>query len=163
MIAYRELASSRALDIAHRYPQIRRLICSHPAFRAAVAAGVDADDLRQDVLLRLVAMQHGSGRYDARRSSIARYTWLVTWCAVANHRRDQRRHLRPDEDQGTTPDAVTWEHGAMSPEAQLHRACAELGLGRAAYELVLQVATGQLRRDDGRVTALGALVRDRLV
>jgi hypothetical protein len=151
----------RPLDIGSRYGLIRRLICGHPAFKAAVAIGVDPDDLRQDVFLRLVCRQLGSGEFDPTRSSLSTYVWLVTFCSVGNYLRTQRRHRRPPADLGDQ-DGVCYEHGAMSPEAQLHRACGELGLDREAYEVVLEVAHGRLRRDDGRVVALGALVRERI-
>lgn len=166
------------LDLERRYVDCRRLIRAHPAYRGAVAAGYNREDLLQDVFLRLLSKQRGKSRYDPTRASLGKYMFQVTWSAVLNFVRDHKRHddrLVPmgagpilETEEGylaytTSPSEGTCEaRDLLDPEAQLAFAADELGLSPYLKKVLQNVAAGTLRPDDHRVVALGEVVRRRM-
>ena len=81
-------------ELETRYREVRALIRAHSLFRVGVAAGNEGDDLTQSVFVGLLVRQLGRSAYDARRSSLARYVWLVTGSVIANLLDSQRRRAK---------------------------------------------------------------------
>ena len=81
-------------ELETRYREVRALIRAHSLFRVAQATGNEGDDLTQSVFVGLLVRQRGRSAYDAKRSSLARYVWLVTGSVIANLLDSQRRRAR---------------------------------------------------------------------
>lgn len=134
---------------------VRRLVCACPAYRAAVRAGLDPDDLRQDVLVAVY-----SRRWDPTRGSASTYVWLVTRSVVDAQRR--RARFRQAEQLDDQADGQAAEPDHLPHGAQIERAARELGLTDDELELLARVVDGQIRLDSRRVRALAARVLERL-
>lgn len=152
------LVREQTLDLASRYHDVRRLVCAHPAFRRAVREGYDPDDLRQEVLLELVALQHRPGSvYQPGRASLSKYVYMVTWTAVAQVKR-KRRHLEEEQadplDEG---ESTGFEHA--DTESQIRVACEDMGLDQEDAELAVAVAMGRVSRLTREVVALAGRIR----
>lgn len=72
------------LDVGARWLDVRRVAKSHPHWRRCLRAGWDADDLVNEVMVRVLARQAMASRYDPRRAGLGKYLWTLTGSILAN-------------------------------------------------------------------------------
>jgi DNA-directed RNA polymerase specialized sigma24 family protein len=86
------------IDWSTQYDDVVALIGGSPAVRMAVDAGLDQEDLVQEVLAGLLTRERSSGGWDRARGGLGTYVWLVARSVV----RDvlAARHVRRLEQVG---------------------------------------------------------------
>lgn len=136
---------------------LTRLVVSSSVYRRAVQDGWSADDLLQDVLLRLVELDAAGHGWDAARSKLGHYVVLVTAGVVANARRDAGRakrgrgmSVRPVD--GSECGSVTTLDEAL--EAMIR----EAGLDDLEAHMLRELVRGSRRRTSTRARRVLAKV-----
>lgn len=74
-----------ALDLSTRWIDVRRIARSRKAWREAIDAGADPDDLDQVVMEGVLRRQQGGGKYNPKLASVASYLSVVTHSLLKNH------------------------------------------------------------------------------
>jgi DNA-directed RNA polymerase specialized sigma24 family protein len=138
------------LDLARHHEDVRRLTWRHPLFRVAVELGHDADDVMQEVMLRLLRRQQGRSAFDVSRGSMSNYVHLSVGSIVANYIRDHHAdlevvdHEQPDEgraDLGCDPGHHLSGADVVEPLIE------SLGLDAVHAEILRRLARGDGRHE----------------